>query len=98
MPTADNLAYDGNIVVKRTTFGRANGDSSKSIEVDRVRRAISNLEAACAKRLTFDSIDFSRNDVEYQMRVNKGVADELRKEILKHKTFVANNIQSVDNQ
>ena len=93
-PEADVAAYDGSTVIKRTPYGKTKGVDPA--EYNRVANACANLEAAIAKRLTFDSIDFGKSDIEDQMRINMGVATELRKEVAKFKTFMANNKLNVD--
>ena len=97
MPQADFSVYDGNTVVKTSLYSKANLDETKAIESERAKRLVDSLEITINKYLTFDSLDYSRSDIEDQMRVNKKVADELRKEMLKLKTFIANNYKSVDN-
>jgi len=99
MPTADSSAYDGNIVVKRTTFGRANRDSSKSVEADRVKRAVNILEGVMSSKLSIDGFDLlGEDDLRFQLFVNKEVVVQLRKVNNMLRTFIANNGQSVDNE
>lgn len=99
MPQSDESAYDGNLVVKRTTYGKSSRGNSRVAEVDRVKRAIDTLNKEADRRLTIDALNLDDARVlEFQVAVNKEVVAELRKVTLMLKTFVANNSNSIDNE
>lgn len=90
LPTPDELAYDGNIIVKQTTYGKSR--TTKASGLSKVRQAIDTLNKEADKRLTLDRIDpDSSRSVEIQVIVNKDVAAELRKVSLMLTTFLKNN-------
>ena len=97
LPKPDELAYDGNIVVKSTTYGKSKQTESTMVDVDRVKRAIAMLNKEADKRLTIDCLDLDSNmSLETQVAVNKEVCSELRKTVAMLKTFVANNYRPID--
>ena len=90
LPTPDESAYDGNIIVKRTTYGKSK--TTKASGLAKVRRAIEVLNQEADKRLTLDRINPDSNrSVEIQVIVNKDVSAELRKVALMLTTFLKNN-------
>jgi hypothetical protein len=99
LPKPDAPAYDGNIIVKSTTYNKANRNNDKLAQVDRIRRAIVVLNGEIDNRLTLNSIveNHPTRSLDMQIAVNKDVATELRKVVNMLKTFVQNNSQSIDN-
>lgn len=90
LPRPDESAYDGNLVVKSTTFGKSN--RGKVSGIDKIRQSIVSLNAEAEKRLTIDRLDPKDTlSIEQQVIVNKEVSAVLRKEALKLTTFVKNN-------
>jgi len=90
LPQADESAYDGNVVVKSTTYGKSN--KGKTSGIDKVRRTIAALNVEADKRLTIDRLDPSSDvSIENQLIINKTLCAELRKQALMLTTFVRNN-------
>lgn len=91
LPTPDESAYDGNIIVKRTTYGKSK--TVKASGLAKVRKVIAALEEEADRRVTIDRLD--SNDplysLEVQVTANKVIAAELRKQALFLKTFLKNN-------
>jgi hypothetical protein len=90
LPRPDESAYDGNIVVKSTTYGKSK--KGKVSGITKVRRAVASLNEEADKRLTIDRLDpASPISVENQVIINKEVCAALRKQALKLTTFIKNN-------
>jgi len=90
LPAPDEPAYDGSRVVKTTTYSK--GAKTRVSGIKKVKQTIDSLNATIDKRLTIDAIDVtSKYSVENQILVNKLLAAELRKEVLKLTTFLKNN-------
>lgn len=112
MPAPDALAYDGNLVVKRTTFGRSNRGDTALDAVVKTRRAIALIDKEIESRTGIDRVNVDpaflanltkvlekpMSAVEFQIFLNKEVVSELRKANNILKTFVANNSSIVDNE
>jgi len=89
-PSPDESAYDGNIVVKSTTYGKSK--TTKASGVGKVKKAIVVLNTEADKRLTIDRLDpNSPVSIDNQLLINKEVCAELRKVALMLTTFVKNN-------
>ena len=90
LPQPDESAYSGDIVVKSVTYGKSN--KGRTSGIGKVRRAIDALQKEADARLTIDRLDPTSDvSIEVQLLVNKGLAAELRKQILMLTTFIKNN-------